>query len=356
MAKPKFENILRFVLGGAAPGNAYQEISPEIVTAIIDIAWAMGVRAFDTAALYGYGLSEERIAEALKKYPREEYILSTKVGYVLEDLQEGEILNPDVFINPLPKKLHFDYTGEGISQSLKGSLERLKTNYVDICYVHNLTREVHKHNYKNMLDDFLTSGIQTLYDLKKEGTIGAIGLGINNWESAVDILNAGAEIDYIMLACHYTLAQQTVLDPISEKIPDSFFDLCKKKGVRIITAGTLNSGILSGSPKQTTFNYVPANAEQNQKIEQLKQVCNANNTSLLEAAVQFPGLNEIVKAVAIGAYSVEEIIETLTAFKKEIPNKLWKELKDKHLIHEKSVIPEMPPLDNAIIQPPILVK
>lgn len=344
---------MRFVLGGAAAGNAYKEISLETVIAIIDIAWEMGVRAFDTAALYGYGLSEERIAEALKKYPREEYILSTKVGYILEELKENEALNPDVFINPLPKKIHFDYTGEGIRHSLKGSLDRLKTNYIDICYVHNLTREVHKHSYKTMLNDFLTDGIQALYDLKKEDTIGAIGLGINNWETAVDVLNAGAKLDYIMLACHYTLAQQTVLDPISETIPDSFFDLCKQKGVRIITAGTLNSGILSGSPKQTTFNYVPATNEQNQKIEQLTKVCKANNTSLLEAAVHFPLLNsEIVEAVAIGAYSIDEITETLTAFKKEVSNKLWKELKDNHLIHEKSMIPEVPEVNNEIIEIP----
>lgn len=318
-------------LGGAPIGNLYEALGDAQARQTIDAAWNKGVRYFDTAPLYGYGLSEFRLGRALAAYPRQEFILSTKVGRIL--IPESVPKEHEQFPGSLPAKPVFDYTYEGIMQSYASSLGRLGL-IPDIILIHDLGKMTHGDKHADMMDALTGSGIRALEELHSRGI--AIGLGVNETDVCLEVMRH-FKLDYIMLAGRYTLLEQHSLE--------DFFPACEREGTGVIIAGPYNSGILAGDSRNRNYNYQAADASILAKVDKLQVKCAQHNISLPRAAIQFPYLHPQVVSVVTGARSPEEITQSVGNFQKPIPEFFWSSLKQEKLIAQASPIKRMDATD-----------
>ncbi len=316
--KPKQITLSSLGLGGAGLGNLYRSIDESAASNTIHTAWAHGVRYFDTAPLYGFGLSETRLGKALLVLPRHEFILSTKVGRVLHPDKTKQ--KESIFHDTPDKHALFDYSYDGILRSFEESLDRLQTDYIDILFIHDLGKLTHQDAHETTLKTFLDSGLRAIETLQTQKQIRAVGLGVNEWEIANELL-PHFTIDYLMLAGRYTLLEQT--------IPQDFFAACHTQNIHMIAAGPFNSGILAGG---NNYNYATASASLIQKTQAIKKICEEFNITLQQAAIQFPFLHPQINTVITGAQSPEEIRETAMGLQKKIPTELWQRLKEKNYI------------------------
>src|SRR5580693_8179513 len=242
-------------LGGAPMGGFRAAISDAEAIALTDAAWEGGVRYFDTSPFYGYGRSELRMGAALREKPRDDYVLSTKIGRIMHALKPGEKPPADFRENGLPGFAPvFDYTYDGVMRSLEHSHFRLGISRIDIALVHDVDfwtikdRGILNQRFKTVMD----SGFKALDELRRAGVIGAIGVGINESDTSLRFIKAG-DFDCMLLAGRYTLLEQGGLD---EFLPE-----CVKRNVSVILGVPYNSGILTGGVKPgATHDYVPAAA------------------------------------------------------------------------------------------------
>src|SRR5712672_140148 len=295
-------DVTELGLGGASMGGFRAAISDAEATALIDAAYEDGVRYFDTSPFYGYGRSELRMGAALREKPRDEYVLSTKVGRVLHAMRPGERPPADFRENGLPDFAPvFDYTYDGVMRSLEHSHLRLGLARIDIALIHDVDfwttkdREVLNQRFKTVMD----SGFRALDELRKAGIIGAIGVGINEADTSLRFIQAG-DFDCMLLAGRYTLLEQGGL---AEFLPE-----CLKRGVSVILGGPYNSSILTGGVKPgATHDYVAAPAHLIEKARKIEAVCQRHGVELGAAAVQFPLFHPAVCAVIPGALSAAEV-------------------------------------------------
>lgn len=304
--------------GGAIVGNLFQSISNQQAEETLHAAWNNGIRYFDTAPYYGYGLSERRIGDALRAYPRTQYIISTKVGRILEPNATPK--NADPFIDALPFHPKYDYTYDGIMRSFEHSLQRMGTDYLDIIFIHDIGHYTHGDNNVIYMQQLLDSGYRALSDLKSQKVLHAIGLGVNEWEICVELMPK-INLDCVLLAGRYTLLEQLSLT--------HFFPQCKKYNVAVIAASPFNSGILAGG---TTYNYAHADQLIAAKVKALQLICTEYNIHLAQAALQFPLLHPQVTSVLTGFKAQEETLFAAQALKKSIPTEFWNKLKEKKFL------------------------
>ena len=240
-------------LGGAPMGGFRATISDAEAAAINDTAYDLGVRYFDTSPFYGYGRSELRMGAALRQKPREEFVLSTKIGRILHPMKPGEQKTADFRENGLPGFAPvFDYTYDGVMRSLEHSHMRLGLAKIDIVLIHDVDfwtikdRDILDQRFKTVMD----GGFRALDELRKAGIVGAIGVGINESDTSLRFIQAG-NFDCMLLAGRYTLLEQGGLE--------AFLPECVKRNVSVILGGPYNSGILTGGVKAgATHDYVPA--------------------------------------------------------------------------------------------------
>jgi D-threo-aldose 1-dehydrogenase len=286
----------RFGLGGAPLGNLFQPVDGAVARATVDAAWSGGMRLFDTAPLYGSGLSERRLGAALRDRPRDQLLLSTKVGRLL---RPGE---PDpLFEDAPPLGPVFDYSYDGALRSLEESLERLGLDRVDVALIHDP---------QDHMDEALAGTYPALLRLREEGAVRAIGVGLNYVEP---LLRFGreADLDCMLVAGRWTLLDRSGADVV---------ELCAERGIAVIAGSVLNSGVLAGG---TTFDYGPAPPEILERAAQLRAVCDRHEVPLLAAAIQFPLRHPAVAAVIVGARSPAEVEQGLDALSVAIPDELW---------------------------------
>jgi D-threo-aldose 1-dehydrogenase len=326
-------SFTELALGGAQIGNHPVAMNKADAISLIEAAWKNSVRVFDTAPLYGYGLSEMIFGEVLKKYPREEFILSTKVGRLL--VQDT---NPkgtdDLFPESLPFIDVFDYSYQGIMQSVKESLQRLQMEYIDIVHIHDIDIYTHGDKQPLMMQSFLQknaegkTGFDALLELREKKIIRAIGVGSNNWECCLEVIEKTPEgfIDCVQLANRYTLFEQPALEKL--------FPACIKRNIKVMIAGPLNSGILSGNPQNKYYNYKPASEAVLQRRDRISEVCQKHKVSLLDAALQFLLLNPHVVTIVSGMRTPEEVEQNIKALKPARLHALWKELKELNLMEQ----------------------
>lgn len=326
-------SLTTLTLGGAQIGNHPIPMQKADAVSLIESAWAQGVRAFDTAPLYGYGLSEIIYGEVLKQYPRGEFILSTKVGRLL--VPDATPKGADsLFPESLPFIDSFDYTYDGIMKSVHASLSRLQMDYLDIVHVHDPDVYTHGEQQPAMMQSFLQknangkTGYDALIELRQKGIIRAIGVGSNNWECCLEVIQNTPKgtIDCIELANRYTLFEQPSL---FELIP-----VCAANQIKIMIAGPLNSGILSGNANNKYYNYKLASEQVLQKRDQISDVCQKHNVSLREAALQFLLLNPHVVSIVSGMRTPEEVRQNIESLKPLRLDGLWRELKEKGLMEK----------------------
>jgi D-threo-aldose 1-dehydrogenase len=317
-------------LGTAPLGGLYRDLSDEEAHATIAAAWDAGVRYFDTAPHYGNTKAEHRLGHALRHYPREDYVLSTKVGrrFVPRttpfDDREG-------WQNPLPFEAIYDYTHDGILRSFEDSQQRLGIVDIDILLVHDIGRVTHADNHPHYWRQLTEGGgFRALDSLRSSGAIKAVGLGVN--EGAV-ILDAMAEfdIDCALLAGRYTLLEQTTLDDL--------LPACEARGVSILLGGAFNSGILArGVQGDLKFNYGDAPPEVIERVARLEAVCRAHGVPLAAAALQFPYAHPAVATVLTGARSSDELRENVASFELPIPPELWSALREEGLLDPRAPV------------------
>src|SRR5215813_11836889 len=321
-------------LGGAPMGGFRATISDTEAMALTDAAYEGGVRYFDTSPFYGYGRSELRMGAALRERPRDDYVLSTKVGRVLHAMKPGEKPPADFRQNGLPGFAPvFDYTYDGVMRSLEHSHLRLGLARIDIALIHDVDfwtikdRAILDERFKTVMD----SGVKALNELRRAGVIGAIGVGINESDTSLRFIQAG-DFDCMLLAGRYTLLEQGGLE--------AFLPECVKRGVSVILGGPYNSGILAGNVKPgATHDYTPAPSPLIDKAQKIEAVCRRHGVELGAAAMQFPLAHPALCSVIPGALSIEEVEQNVARLQAKIPADLWAELKREKLLEPNAPVP-----------------
>jgi len=263
-------------MGTAPLGNLYKAISEDEANATLEKAWEVGCRYFDTAPLYGLGLAETRVNRFLKGKPRDEYVLSTKVGRLMEACAPEHRTGIGKFFETPTRREMFDYSYNGIMRSFETSLERLGVDRVDILLCHDL--DIFNQGSREVMEarqvDFLTSGIRALTTLRDQGVVTAIGAGLNEWQAAQTLLEQ-CDMDLFLLAGRYTLLEQEALE--------SFLPLCEARNVGIVLGGPYNSGILASGARQGAFyNYDPAPPEIMERVKRIEAICERHGVKLIE--------------------------------------------------------------------------
>lgn len=310
---------------GTAPlGNLYRAISDADADAILAAAWDGGVRYFDTAPLYGLGLSETRLNRFLRGKPRDSYVLSTKVGRLLKVAPEHE--GQGKWFDVPSRVGVYDYTYDGVMRSVDFSLDRLGVARIDILYVHDL--DIWTHGSAEVMQGyvrtFLDSGHKALVALRDQGVIRAFGAGINE-EGPAEHLARHGDLDLFLLASRYTLLQQPALE--------SFLPYCAEKGIGVVIGAPYNSGILAtGARPGAMFSYAPAPEDVLDRVRRIEAVCARHKVRLVDAAFRFPLRHPAVVSVIPGGQGVAEMASNLAAEQAEVPAALWADLKAEGLL------------------------
>jgi D-threo-aldose 1-dehydrogenase len=320
-------DVTRLGLGCAQLGGLYEPMTETDAHALVDAAWDLGIRYFDTAPYYGFTLSEHRLGAALRARPRGDYVISTKVGRLMwpdPAVRPGEC----GWAAPLPFRPHYDYTYDGVLRSYEDSLQRLGLDRVDMLYVHDIGRvthgERHAHYWKQLNDG---GGLRALEQLRDEGAIKGFGLGVNEWEVIADALDVCA-LDCVLLAGRYTLLEQASLVPL--------MDRCARDGTDVVIGGPFNSGILAGTNK---FNYEDAPADVVERVRAIAAVCRDVDVPLQAAALQFPMAHPAVVSCIPGAQNIDQLRRNVHWFSQPLPAGLWTALKDAGLLDPAAPVP-----------------
>jgi D-threo-aldose 1-dehydrogenase len=305
--------------GGASIGNLYRAVDDDQARSALQAAWDGGIRYFDTAPHYGLGLSERRMGDFLSTRQRREFIVSTKVGRLLDpnpafdggdDLANG-------FDVPNDLVRRFDPSEAGVRRSIDDSLTRLRLEHIDIAYLHD--PDVYD------LDRGLTEGLPALARLRDEGVVGAIGIGTNDTHAALRAVRE-ADIDLVMIAGRYTLLEQPALDQL--------LPLCEERGVGVVAAAVFNSGLLATARPEASarYNYGDVPEAKLRRARELADACERRNVTLPMAALQYPLQHPAVSSVVVGSANAASVRENIERAGAPVPADLWDQLRLEGLI------------------------
>jgi D-threo-aldose 1-dehydrogenase len=292
--------VTRLGLGTAPLGGLFSAVADEVAHDTLIRAHELGLRFYDTAPLYGLGSAETRLGRARPKLPAS--AIATKVGRVLDP---GRV-DDDFAYKRTPEFVpHFDFSAPGVLRSYNESLQRLRTDRVDV---------VHIHDPDDHHDEAIDEAFPALAKLRADGAISAIGAGMNQTQMLARFANE-ADFDCFLVAGRYTLLDRSAADEL--------FPLCLEKKIAVICGGVYNSGVLAGG---TTYDYAPASTAIKDRVTDLEAVCARHGVPLKAAAIQFPLRHPAVTSIVVGARSPEEIEENVRMFATDIPDALWKDI------------------------------
>ncbi|MEW6633206.1 MAG: aldo/keto reductase [Pseudomonadota bacterium] len=304
-------DVTEISFGGAAIGGLYRACPREAAMATLETAWNAGLRYFDTAPFYGFGLSERRTGDFLRDKPRSSYVLSSKVGRLFRPVPEDQV--PDhSYVNPLPFALDYDYSYDGIMRSVDFSYARLGLNRIDILFVHDIGVYTHgvektKLHFRQLME----GGLKALEELKSSGTIAAYGLGVNEVQICLDVLKR-APLDCILLASRYSLLDRSAE---AELLP-----LCRERRTSLIIGGVFNSGILATGPVEGAhFDYLPATRDILDRVGAMQKIAAKGGYPLAAAAFQFPLHEPVVASVLTGTAKPANLTRNLELLDVKIP-------------------------------------
>lgn len=307
-------------LGGAVIGNLYSARTEADVDETLQGAWDAGMRYFDTAPLYGLGLSESRMNRFFRSKPRDEFIVSTKVGRLLRRCPPEERTGIGFYFDTPSRREIYDYGYDGVLRSVEDSLERLGLDRVDILYVHDIDIFNHKSVEARdvRIDELMAGGYRALIELRDQGVIKAFGAGVNDWQTC-EILARRGDFDLFLMAGQYSLLRQESLD--------SFLPLCVERGIGVVVGGVFNSGILAtGAVPGAKFDYAPASDAVLDRVRKIEAVCKTHGVRLADAALRFPLGHPAVACVIPGAGNAREVRQAVESLATEIPDGLWSDL------------------------------
>ncbi|GAQ63764.1 D-threo-aldose 1-dehydrogenase [Streptomyces scabiei] len=304
--------------GAAVIGNLYRATSAADAAAAVDAAWDAGIRYFDTAPHYGLGLSEQRLGAALRQRPRDEYVVSSKVGRLLVRNERPQGVDSEGFVVPDDLRRQWDFSRDGVLRSIEDSLRRTGLDRLDIVYVHDPDD-----HWRQAADEALPA----LAELRDQGVVGAIGAGMNQSAMLARFLRETAA-DAVMLAGRYTLLDQSALDDVLPAARDA--------GKSVVAAGVFNSGLLS-RPRPADgmkYDYQDAPRELVARARAIAEVCEEHGTSLPAAAIAFPATHPSTVNVTLGMRDRAQVTQNAALQRSAVPGALWDDLRDRGLIRQ----------------------
>jgi D-threo-aldose 1-dehydrogenase len=325
--------VTQLGLGGASYGSLFHEVPERDALDAIQAAWDNGVRFFDTAPWYGRGLSELRTGAGLRYKPRDEYILSTKIGRYLKHQVPGSDTDLSPWKAPTLFDVIFDYTYDGIMRAYEQSQLRLGLPSYDVAVIHDLDFGYHQPDAKlqHHFNQLSTSGWRAIVELRAHGYIKAIGAGINYLGLIPRFLEI-VDLDFFLIAMPYTLLRQEILD--------TEFPAAVERGCGLVIGAPYQSGILaSGSKNAKMADYAPPSPAVITHVEGIEAVCERHGVPLMAAAIQFTLGHPAVASVIPGARSARHVQTTVEAFRHPIPADFWAELKHEKLLREDAPVP-----------------
>jgi D-threo-aldose 1-dehydrogenase len=324
----------RLGFGAGTLGDPFEVISEQQAELTLEAAFAADISYFDTAPWYGNGKSEQRVGRMLQNKPRSEFKLSTKVGRVYRRPDDVASFSQARWLGGLPFDLRFDYSRDGVLRSYEQSLLRMGVNKVDALVVHDLDLKHHKSEagvatHLAQLED--GGGYRALLELKRNGDIAAVGVGINHAGMIPRFLERFA-VDFFLLAMPYSLMEQEALD---DELPQ-----CTQQGVSVVIGAPFASGILATGPTAgARYGYQPPDPAVTAKVEAIRQVCERHGVPLGAAALQFPLGHPAVRMVIPGPNSPAQVRSNLKWMRTAIPADLWAELKQERLLRADAPVP-----------------
>jgi len=328
-------NLTELGFGTAPLGNLFRPLPEETARATLAAAEAAGFGYYDTAPFYGFGLSERRLGDALRR--RKDVVLSTKVGRLLKPVPGpvDETQVRDGYATPMPFEPIYDYSYGAVMRSYEESLQRLGLSRIDILYIHDIGRLTHGDaNVARMAELTKGGGLKALEELRATGAISGFGMGVNEVATCLEVMDH-ARLDVILLAGRYTLLEQAPLDDL--------FPRCQAAGTSIVIGGPYNSGILAVGTKTSAplyYNYAPAPADIVERVRRIEAVCDRHGVTLAAAALQFPLAHKLVASVIPGLDSPERVTQTLALYRQPIPAALWQDLRSEGLLRPDAPIPQ----------------
>lgn len=317
---------------GCAPlGNLYRTVADSDARALLKSAIDIGFKYYDTAPHYGQGLSERRTGDALRTGSENDFVISTKVGRLLKPATYASERHG--FVSPMPFDIEYDYSYDGIMRSFEDSLQRLGRNHIDILYVHDIGEATHGKDNERHMANAMNGGYKALDELRSQGMVKAIGLGVNEFEVCEQALDHG-DWDCFLLAGRYTLLEQKALS--------TFFPKCEARNCSVIIGGPYNSGILASGvqgDKVPYYNYEPATQDIIERVRKIETLCTEFGVNLPAAALQFPLAHRCVASVIPGIGRIAHTESTVALFNEKIPSDFWQALKQNALISEDAPLP-----------------
>ncbi len=329
-------SISRIGFGGAPIGDLRKTPSDTEAQALLELAWAAGLRYFDTAPFYGSGLSERRIGDFLRDKPRGDFVLSSKVGRLLVPDRDWALARSGD-ARALPFRPVFDFTYSGVMRSHEASLQRLGLERIDILFLHDLGRFSQQERHEEALREALEGGgIRALEELRAGGQVNAIGAGVNEGDILETLLDH-ARFDVFLLANRYTLLDQAVMERLLPR--------CLDQGVAIVAGAPLNSGILASGPVPgALFDYAPASEAMLEKTRRIEALCLRHGTTLIRAALNFPLGHPAITAIIPGFSNRREFESNMAGYRLAIPAQLWDDLREAGLVSADAPSPVTPAL------------
>ena len=325
--------VTRLAFGGASIGGLFRYVETDDAVATVRDAWDLGIRYFDTAPLYGYGASERRVGVALAGKPRDEYVLSTKVGRLVRertsiprgadiDRQRFEGRDDAFYVVRDPVRVVFDYSADGVRRSIEESLERLGLDRIDLALIHDPDD-----HWREAID----GAWPALERLRAEGAIRAVGAGMNQSAMLTRFVRE-TTMDAVLVAGRYTLLDQSALDDL--------LPACVERGVAVLVGGVMNSGVLVDPRPGAMFDYTPAPAGVIDRARRIGEVCARHDVPLRAAAMQFPMAHPAVASLVAGVRTVGHLREYPALLARPIPAALWADLRDEGLIAADAPVPD----------------
>ena len=315
-------SVTRLGFGTAPIGGLYTAVTDAEGEAISRYAWDSGVRYFDTAPMYGFGLAEERLGRVLRTLPRDAFTLSSKVGRLIRPAS-GAALTPSQFVGTRDERDVWDFSRDGVLRSIEESLTRLGLDRIDIVYLHDP-------DVMDLWQPAIDEAYPALADLRSQGVIGAIGAGMNQSAMLTRFVQEG-DMDVLLVAGRYTILDHESLE---ELLP-----LCEAKGVKVVIGGIMNSGILADPKPGAFFNYEAAPPDLVDRAQRIRAVCERHDVPIRDAAIQFPLAHPAVVAVAAGVRTAAHLDDYPAAMRRAIPAALWDELRAESLIPAHAPVP-----------------
>ena len=308
--------LTKLGFGGAPLGAVGDYLDTDRSDKILAEAWQGGIRYYDTAPLYGHGLSEKRLGHFLSTQARDDFVLSSKIGRLLVPVDQGER-----FPNMRDREnvaIQYDYSADAVRRSLESSLERLGLDRVDILLCHDIDTWTHEAAQPEIYKAAAEGALPQMHRMREEGIVKAIGLGVNESAVCTRVMRE-FDPDCFLLAGRFTLLEQ---EPLDEMLP-----LCLERQVSVIIGGPYNSGLLANANRQrATYDYKPAPDDLWQRAQSIRRVCEAHKVDMRAAALQYPLRHQAVASIIPGVISSEEVQANLSLIAEDLPDALWTDL------------------------------